>query len=159
MAERNVKLITQQIGQLNSTDGNFNQIGMWKVKSQVLPRPQDPPMAKRDEGGNLITAPLPLKTLYIETYKKRLQHRPILEEYEDIYELKTLLWKLRCDEVKQKKSAPWELSYLLKILKGLKNNQSRDPSGLINELLKPGVMGQDLAKGLLDLINGIKLNL
>ena len=80
-------------------------------------------------------------------------------EYKDIFDLKTLLWELRYNEIKQLKSAPWEMSYLQKTLKGLKNNQSRDPSGIMNELLKPGVLGQDLAVGLLDLINGIKLNL
>ena len=51
------------------------------------------------------------------------------------------------------------MSSLQNILKGLKNKQSRDPSGLIGKLFKPGVMGQDLAMGLLDLINGIKSNL
>ena len=88
MAERNVSLVHQHIAQFNSTDGNFNPIGLWKLKSKVLPRPQDPPMAKRDAGGNLVSAPLPLKKLYIETYKKRLEHRPMKPELQDIYELK-----------------------------------------------------------------------
>ena len=48
---------------------------------------------------------------------------------------------------------------LTKAIKGLKNNQSGDPSGLISELFKPGVMGQDLAQGLLDLCNGVKAEL
>ena len=51
------------------------------------------------------------------------------------------------------------MNNLLKTLKGLKNNHSRDPSGLVHMLFKPGVLGQDLAIGLLDLINGIKINL
>ena len=50
---------------------------MWKLKSKLLPRPSDPPMAKKDAGGNLITAPLPLKKLYVETYRKRLEARPM----------------------------------------------------------------------------------
>ena len=106
MAERNLNLVNQQIAQISSTDGNFNQNNLWKVKSNLLPRPQDPPMAKRDAGGNLVTAPLPLKKLYIETYKKRLEHRPMKEEYKDIYELKTLLWDLRFREIKGLKSLP-----------------------------------------------------
>ena len=45
------------------------------------------------------------------------------------------------------------------VIKGLKNNQTRDPSGLIHTIFKPGVAGQDLLIGLLELINGIKDNL
>ena len=114
---------------------------------------------QKDEGGNLIAAPLSLKKLYIETYKKRLEHRLMKDEYKDIYELKTLLWDLRFNEVKQVKSSPWKVSNLQKILRGLNNSQSRDPSGLVSQLFKPGVAGQDLVAGLLGLINGIKLNL
>ena len=44
------------------------------------------------------------------------------------------------------------------MLKSLKNNQTRDPLGMVNELLKPGVMGQDLKKSLLLLMNGVKMN-
>ena len=62
MAERNTELVNQHISQCTSTDGNFNQVGLWKLKSKILPRPNDPPMAKRDSGGNLITAPSPLKS-------------------------------------------------------------------------------------------------
>ena len=42
-------------------------------------------------------------------------------------------------------------------LKTLKNNKSRDPAGLINEIFKPPVMGRDLEDALLQLINGIKM--
>ena len=160
MSDRNFSLVNQQISQLSSpTDGSFKQTGLWKVKSKILPRPQDPPMAKRDAGGNLVTAPLPLKKLYIETYKKRLEHRKMKSDYKDIYELKTLLWELRFNEIKQIKSSPWKVSNLLKTLKGLNNSHSRDPSGLSSTLFKPGIAGQDLIAGLLDLINGIKTNL
>ena len=48
----------------------------------------------------------------------------------------------------------WKLGWVV-----TKNNQSGDPSGLISELFKPGVMGQDLAHSLLDLLNGIKAEL
>ena len=41
-------------------------------------------MAKKDKGGNLVTAPLPLKKLYIETYKSRLAHREMKEEFTNI---------------------------------------------------------------------------
>ena len=48
MAERNAKIVTEQLGCLDTMDGNFNQIGIWKVK-------------KKNEFGNLVTAPTALK--------------------------------------------------------------------------------------------------
>ena len=110
-------------------------------------------------GGTLYLPPLPLKKLYIETYKKRLEHRPMKPELQDIYELKTLLWDLRYEEVRQVKSSQWRMCNLKKTVKRLKNKQSIDPNGLVSDLFKPGVMGHDLAVGLLDLLNGIKSNL
>ena len=148
MAERNIKLINQQIDQLSSLDGNFNQVGLWKVKKMMLPFPLDPPMAKNDAGGNLITTPLALKSLYLETYKQRLQHRPIKSEHSDIFHLKTQLWELRYKQIVKVKSPPWQLSNLQKSLKGLKSTQSRDPMGLANQPFKPGILGQDSATGL-----------
>lgn len=41
-------------------------------------------------------------------------------------------------------------------MKSLKNNQTRDPNGMINEVFKPGVIGYDLKLAILDLMNGIK---
>ena len=112
MGERNAKLVTEQICQLNSTDGNFHHAGIWRVKNSVLPRPQDPPMAKRDSGGNLVTAPNPLKNLYAETYKKRLENRIIKSEHKDLYELKTHLWELRYDEIRKVNSSPWTMNII-----------------------------------------------
>ena len=43
-----------------------------------------------------------------------------------------------------------------KVVKKLKNNQTRDPNGMINELFKPTIMGQDLKLAVLHLMNGIK---
>ena len=159
MGDQNANFVKEQVMQLNSIDGNFSQVRMWKIKNKLFPRPQDPPMAKRDRGGNLITAPLPLKKLYLETYRERLSHRAIKAEYKDIYQLKTKLWNLRYEELKSIKSQPWQVINLNKAIKGLKINQSGDPSGIISELFKPGVLGQDLQEGLLMLCNNMKSEL
>ena len=55
--------------------GGFDQTGFWKFKQRLCPRQTDPPMAKRDNRGNLVTASKSLKKLYIQTYTARLQHR------------------------------------------------------------------------------------
>ena len=159
MAEKNVEIVNQQLSQLSSIDGNFNQTKIWKMKNKLLPRPKDPLMAKKDKWGNLITAPLPLKKLYLETYKERLAHRPMKAEYKDIFELKSVLWRLRYEELKNRKSPPWTVANLNRVIKGLKSNQSGDPNGIISELFKPGVLGQDLAEGLVMLCNGMKSEL
>ena len=66
------------------------------------------------------------------------------------------LWESRLDELKQEKSKPWSKKDLDKVLKSLKNNKTRDPNGMINEIFKEGCIGKDLKIALLELFNGIK---
>ena len=80
-------------------------------------------------------------------------------DYRDIYKLKTKLWKLRYEELKNVKSQPWTLANLRNAIKGLNINQSGDPSGIISELFKPGVLGRDLEQGLLMMCNNMKSEL
>ena len=113
-------------------------------------------MAKHDSEGNLITAPETLKKLYLETYKKRLSHRTMKEDYLDIFFLKTELWESRLENIKKIKTPPWNKTDLDKVLKGLKNNKSMDPHGMINEVFKEGYIGTDLKDALVLLLNGVK---
>ena len=39
------------------------------------------------------------------------------------------------------------MKQLENVLKGLKNNTSMDPNGMVNETFKEGYMGSDLKKG------------
>ena len=43
ISEKNMKLVTEHMAKLDSFDGKFNQLGMWKIKSKLFPRPKDPP--------------------------------------------------------------------------------------------------------------------
>ena len=61
---------------------------MWKIKNSISPKPREPPMAKEDKAGNLITGPGPAMNLYLETYKERLQHKEIGEDLKELKELK-----------------------------------------------------------------------
>ena len=61
--------------------------------------------------------------------------------------------------IKNVKSKPWTIRDIEKVTKNLKNNQTRDPNGMINELLKPNIMGKDLKNAILQLMNGVKENL
>ena len=59
--------------------------------------------------------------------------------------------------IKTKISNPWTAKDLEEVTKTLKNNQTRDPNGMINEIFKKNVMGQDLQLAVIELMNGIKL--
>ena len=78
------------------------------------------------------------------------------KEYLDIFILKNELWESRMHELVNKKSEPWTIDNLTKVLKSLKNNKTMDPHGMINEIFKPGIIGYDLKLGLLNLFNEIK---
>ena len=77
-------------------------------------------------------------------------------KYEDILFLKTELWKYRFENLKKKVTNPWSLKQLDKAIKSLKNNQTRDPMGLISELFKPGMIGEQLKGATLSLMNSVK---
>ena len=129
------------------------------MKNKLCPRPTDPPMAKKDSFGNLVSEPDQLRKLYISHYKHRLRHREMDKEFCDLYEMKSQLWECRLQELRGKVTAPWKLSELEKVLRGLRNNQSRDPLGMITELFKPGVLGEELKVSILSLMNNVKSNM
>ena len=106
-ATKNARIINDHLSQFQTPEGSFSQTGLWKVKRKLLPRKTDPPMAKKDAEGNLITGTEALKNLYIQTYSDRLKHQEMKEEFLEIYQLKTLLWNERTKSIKKVKSEPW----------------------------------------------------
>ena len=155
-ANRNSKIVKEYVQHLDAVSGNFSQLGMWKLKNKLCPTQADPPMAKKDKFGSLITAPNLLRQLYLDTYTDRLRNREIRPELSELYNLKCELWNLRFEALKSNQSRQWTVKDLDKVLKKLKNNKTRDPHGLINEIFKPGVIGKDLKFAMIDLFNGVK---
>ena len=80
------------------------------------------------------------------------------KEFENVYQLKMELWNRRLEWLQSEASCDWSNEDLDRVLKKMKNNKSRDPHGLINEIFKPGVIGSNLRAGILQLANGIKQN-
>ena len=156
VAGKNANLVQEYVGSLAKSDGAFCQLGMWRLKSKLIPRELDPPMAKLDDQGNLITAPTALRQLYLDHYTDRLRHRTIKADYVESYEKKTKLWNLRFQRARLSKSKDWTDDDLTKTLKSLKSNKTRDPSGLLNELFKYPVIGADLENSILNFVNGVK---
>ena len=77
VADENAIKAKEHLSELNYLDGKFSQSGLWKLKNALCPKPRDPPMAKKDPVGNLVTAPEQLKRLFALTYAHRLRHRKI----------------------------------------------------------------------------------
>ena len=140
-------------------NGKFSQNGVWKLKKKLCLKSRDPPMAKKDIEGNLVTNPQLLKELYMDTYKHRLRHRKMNEEYVDILNMKESLWKLRMDRLVRKKSDSWNMEDLDRALSSLKTNQARDPLGMVADIFKPKNIGSELKLAILELMNGVKNNL
>ena len=107
-AETNVEKVKEYIKSVETLEGSFCQVGFWKLKQKIWPSSCDPPMAKQDNDGNLITAPGAPKKLYLKTYVNRLKHRPMKPELMDVYFLKTELWMSRLDNMRKIKTPPWD---------------------------------------------------
>ena len=148
-AEKNKNLVKGYSDELESQNGKFSQHGLWILKSKLCQKSMDPPMAKVDSSGQLITSPNLLKDLYLRTYSERLSHRLMKTQYEDILEMKTELWQMVLETCKSVKSEQWKMPEMEKVLKNLKTNKTRDPIGLINELFKPGCAGEGLKQAVL----------
>ena len=122
-AEQNKNLVKEYAQDLNSEKATFSQHGLWKLKSKLCQTSVDPPTAKIDSSGQMITSPNLLRDLYLQTYTERLSHRTIKSEYDDIYEMKTMLWEMMLYECKSKKSNPLQMLELEKVLKNLKTKR------------------------------------
>ena len=85
-----------------------------------------------------------------------LENRPIKAHLTEHQKDREELSKKRMKLASQNTTKPWSIEDLDIVLKGLKTNKSRDPLGYLNELFKPGVIGDDLKLGLLKLMNRIK---
>ena len=117
VATKNAETVREYLKSVESLDGNFSQVGFWKLKQKLCPVAPDPPMAKKDKYGNLITAPEALKKLYLDTYMDRLKHREMKTELMDVYLLKTELWMSRLANIRKIKTPPWDLDKLDDVLK------------------------------------------
>ena len=154
--KKNVDTTKEYIEEIKNDSGEFSQLKLWKLKQKLCPKSRDPPMAKKDKTGNIITSPELLKNLYLETYQERLKNRAMKTELMDMYFLKEELWQSRVKELIYKKTKPWSIQEMRKATKSLKKNRTKDPNGMINELFMNECAGEDLEKALVKLITGIK---
>ena len=155
--ETNRRRIVDNFQEVNGNNGNVAHQGIWKVKKKHFPKIKPSlPVAKKNLKGQLITNPEELKDLYLDTFKDRLRHRPAQPGYESLLDLQEELFELRLEMSKNKKTDPWTIADLEDAIKQLKTGKCRDPDGLIREIFKDEVMGNDMKVSLLTLLNKSK---
>ena len=156
-AAKNRDIVKEHVGINDDAFEGFSQLKAWEMKKRLCPKNTlDPPAAKKDKHGTLVTEKEALENLYIETYVERLKPNTISEGLEDLEKLKNYLFELRYEVAKEAPAKEWSKDDLDKVLKSLKNNKARDAHGHVFELFKYG--GSDLKTSLLKMFNLIKIH-
>ena len=116
--------------------------------------PVEPPMAKKDSHGNLLSDKSQLENLYLDTYVNRLTPNKMAAGLEPLEEMKNYLFQLRYELCSERTSRDWTMPDLENVFKSLKGNKARDAHGHTYEIFKFG--GGDLERSLVDLCNLVK---
>ena len=88
--------------------------------------------------GNLLTTDEKIQKAAVNVYSKRLENRPIKEDLKHIKDAKEMLCAKLLKLAGTKKTAPWTMKDLDKVLRKLKKKKSRDPYGLANDIFRQG---------------------
>ena len=54
---KNKEKVKEYVKECEAKDGKLSQQNLWKLKKKLCPTSKDPPTAKLDNHGNMITAP------------------------------------------------------------------------------------------------------
>ena len=136
---------------------NVNLHQVWKTMNKLWPKVgTTKPTAKKNYKGRIISEPNEIKKLLSKEYKERLRDRPIRPDLTHLIgrRKRIFLMKLKLSEANH--SCLWTMKNLETALKDLKTNKARDHEGLINEIFKLNVIGDDLKRSLLLMLNNIK---
>ena len=154
-AAKNKAIVDEYIGPRSDIFEGFSQAKTWNLMKKLSPKNTiDPPAAKKDNLGELVTDQEALETLYLETYKSRLQPNPVSKDMAELKYLKEYLYDMQINLAKGRTTNDWTIDDLNKALKTLKNNKARDEHGHVYELFKYG--GTALKNSLLKLYNLVK---
>ena len=140
-------------GDETSLDGSSRN-KLWKILKRKVPKNEPViPVGKKDRKGNMVTNHMGLKHLYLKTYVNRLRNRPIKADFEELKQLKQILFELRLELCKTQKTTPWEITDLEAVIKDLKKAKARDPNWWLNELFMKEVAGENLKQSMLKMFN------
>jgi len=138
----------------NDEDDDFTQLKIWEIKKKLIQSVNQPPIAKKDEKGTLVTDRNNLEKLYIQTYQSRLKPNPTTEELDELKVLKKELFNLNSKLAAKNVTKDWTTAYHEVAFKSCRNNKARDIYGHIYEQFKYG--GCDLKVSLLAMMNRVK---
>ena len=158
-AEANRNKIIENFQSFSQDPENVNLGHVWKVMNKVWPKfGTSVPSAKKDHKGRIVSEQNELKKLLAKEYKERLRTRPVRPDLVSLEKRKRRLFKMKLKLEANRPSSLWTMANLEAALNDLKINKSRDPEGLLNELFKLNVIGEDLKRSLLLMFNGLKIN-
>ena len=156
-AKENRDKIVENFKSLSENPENINVQQMWKLSKKLWPKSGTTlPTAKRNQRGKIVTGPREIRNVLAREYKDRLRSRPLRPDLKGLKKRKKMIFKMKIKLAQVKSSPDWTMSDLDKALANLKNNKSRDAEGYINEIFKSGVIGTDLKKSLIVMLNRLK---
>ena len=69
----------------------------------------DPPCAKKDKNGDIVTNKEALEKLYVVTYNDRLKPNPVKADTVELKALKEYLFNMNFETAKENKSTDWTI--------------------------------------------------
>ena len=156
-AEDNRNKLKQNFQYFSDNPENINMSQMWKLLKKLCPKfGRSLPTAKRNHRGKIVSGEREIKILLAKEYKERLRSRPIRPDMKSMEYRKKIIFQMKMKIAQSKKSPDWTMQNLEDVLSKLKNNKCRDYDGLINEIFKLNVIGEDLKKSLLVMCNQLR---
>ena len=94
-SDKNKKIVEEFIGDSDFGLEGFNQIKTWSLKKRLSTKNViEPPAAKKDLNGKIVTDRNELEKLYLETYRTRLSPNPMAEDLKELKVLKEYLFEV-----------------------------------------------------------------
>ena len=123
-AEEYYDKIKEKTDGIDSEDAGINSGSLWNLKKELFPKSRDPPTAMKDPvSGNLLTTDEKIQKAAVNVYSKRLENRPIKEDLKHIKDAKEMLCAKLLKLAGTKKTAPWTMKDLDKVLRKLKKKE------------------------------------
>ena len=104
--------------------------------------------------GRLVSSAKDIKFVLRKEYMERLRSRPKHPSMEKVIKSKTIILKL--ENALKNKSAPITIQELETVLRNIKTGKARDAEGMVREIFKFNIIGEDLKLSMLTLLNMIK---
>ena len=156
-ASKEYEKLVKVINDLETEAGGTDSTNVWKQFRKAYPKKNKPiPTGVKNLKGKVITNPEEKKTVTLKHFKHRLRKRPNHEDTEEIAIVNEDTFIKRIEAAKLNQSPPFSMTELNKVLKNLKSGKAKDSEGYISELVKDGVIGNNLKESRLMMFNCMK---